>query len=184
MRRLRRHLFTLCSAASFAICIALLLLWARAGFGDEIRVRVVGNSLVLFGADAGDARIADRYFFDPEISKDQGQFLGPSALVRELRAGQDIYGRRVQATRAVGIECYEGSYQPPSWHRAVLVPLAYPLALTALLPSWWGYRRLIQRRRARTGACAACGYDLRASPERCPECGATNRAREHSLAIE
>jgi hypothetical protein len=46
--------------------------------------------------------------------------------------------------------------------------------LTAILGSVVGVREWHSRRREGwilQGRCAACGYDLRATPERCPECG-------------
>jgi hypothetical protein len=54
------------------------------------------------------------------------------------------------------------------------VPFALPMALLILVPLWglaclW--RRMRQRQRVVKGLCVKCGYDLRATPERCPECG-------------
>ena len=44
---------------------------------------------------------------------------------------------------------------------------------TAVLPALAVRRELIRRREAKVqrGICLVCGYDLRASPETCPECG-------------
>ncbi len=56
----------------------------------------------------------------------------------------------------------------------LIVPLWFVLAVASTLPIvWMRYRRGRSRRaRLAKGLCPACGYDLRATPERCPECGA------------
>ena len=51
------------------------------------------------------------------------------------------------------------------------VPCWFMVAVLAVLPVMYYLRFWRQRRRTVRGLCAACGYDLRGSPDRCPECG-------------
>lgn len=57
----------------------------------------------------------------------------------------------------------------------------WPIALVLSVPAGWmslGLRqRVISRRRRAAGMCARCGYDLRGTPQRCPECGLTTDGR-------
>jgi hypothetical protein len=50
-----------------------------------------------------------------------------------------------------------------------------PAVTGTVLPAYWVWRRARQQRAIRKakGLCLRCGYDLRASSGRCPECGAT-----------
>jgi hypothetical protein len=58
----------------------------------------------------------------------------------------------------------------PFW--SVRIPTWAPAVTFATLPAAWTLRRTRRRRRLRAGHCPYCGYDLRATPDRCPECGA------------
>ncbi len=61
---------------------------------------------------------------------------------------------------------------PNNYYREWNAPFWVLLFLVAPLPIM-RFGSAMRRRRARgRGLCAACGYDLRATPGRCPECGA------------
>jgi hypothetical protein len=55
------------------------------------------------------------------------------------------------------------------------VPSWFLAAVSAVAPALWLIRR---RRRILAGHCQACGYDLRETPQRCPECGAATQVTE------
>ena len=63
------------------------------------------------------------------------------------------------------------------------VPFWFVCAATTPLPLWWLRRRVRGRRRLAEGLCAGCGYDLRASSDRCPECGRPAAAGDGEQAL-
>src|SRR5687768_13279187 len=66
-----------------------------------------------------------------------------------------------------------GSY---GYDSGLSLPFSWLLVLTAILPACFIATFISHRRRlrAQSGLCRICGYDLRATPGRCPECGATH----------
>ena len=192
---MRRRLFTWLSALSLTLCLAVVAGWAwavaspsagRAAavvgghhlFLDQDRLVAVGLVDVRLppggAADVDAALSADvrRAFADRWAAQ-----LVPPADWSMLGAGWDV--RRMPLPPTWGPMAVASSGPPAAGTptpvltvRTVQVPFWPACAATALLPAVWLTRAARRRRRRRAGRCEACGYNLRGSPGRCPECGA------------
>ncbi|MGE5611012.1 MAG: hypothetical protein ACM359_17310, partial [Bacillota bacterium] len=79
-----------------------------------------------------------------------------------------LHGRPTNAAPAIMMEV-----------TTVVIPFWFPCLLTAIPPALWLKQTRRKHNRAKLGLCLHCGYDLRASQDRCPECG--NPIPAHSV---
>ena len=90
-------------------------------------------------------------------------------------------GTRVPTDLQLGLRAYPGRpryweiqyHDRPGGALRLGIPFWLPLSFAIIPPLWWVLNRTQAALRYRAGRCRACGYDLRASSERCPECGAS-----------
>ena len=70
------------------------------------------------------------------------------------------------------------------WQTDHWVRFPHWAAFTVLcpLPSLMVFRRLRRTKRRHANLCLACGYDLRATPSQCPECGPVPKLHPASLS--
>lgn len=164
------RLFTLASALSLLLCIAMMALWARSDEGrDEIQFQWRGAAYAL-ASERGRIGIDNqpqlRQFSQARQKAEQD--VRDAQMAYHGESENDPYlAALVQASNRFFALTGHG---PPTLIRHV-IPYWAIIVGAWVLPASWAWRW--QRRRLRIAAhrCAECGYDLRASEGRCPECG-------------
>jgi hypothetical protein len=168
MARMPRGLFTLSSAISLLLCAALLALGVRSywvidavawhsDLPSVFQERAVGSdSGELWFTVYRDANTAG----DPIDSRPRPEYWRRPAFRGDWREFAE------RSRMGFGFIPANGSGLPGG---STLIPYWFPTPLAAVLPMAWIARRRL--RRPHTCCCPTCGYDLRATPDRCPECG-------------
>jgi hypothetical protein len=179
-----RRLFTMASAPSLLICVGTAVLWARSystgdclSWDDSYR-----HKCFELYSGRGDFAIwaADDLFFDVPtehrvfVRKDDPEFL-------DIAQAFEAHSYAVHSIGCVSfVRFSEGS--AGIRYSIIIVPCWFVVALFAILPGGYLWRRYLHPQIA-TGHCPTCGYDLRASPDRCPECG-TEQVRHSNATAE
>jgi hypothetical protein len=107
----------------------------------------------------------------PTVSWSHRRLEPPLDLRIKMRAAYDSWGFACEVQRPR----YESTSRHDWRHYRLMFPhwaAVIALGVPALGLIWPIARHARTRRRARRGLCRACGYDLRATPRQCPECGA------------
>jgi hypothetical protein len=189
MRRLARRVFTQSWAVSLVLCVGASLLWWRSldtqdrfvrttyppAAGALLECRQASAYTELGGiwfelvVETCDSSTALRKPVSRHWSYAPGIGFGPGRVDHHaLGTRTDLSFRR--AAGVLRVRSLSGDIVR-RWS-AVRVPL-WPLVLLTAIPPGLSARRFASRRwRQHLGLCPACGYDLRATPGRCPECGA------------
>jgi hypothetical protein len=182
-----RRLFTLLSGLSLVLCVGTVSLWARGAYefvnGTYIRSpRQDASVEVSFTASSYSGTLLfelTRQDFGPvylrgltPLEMQQFHAWYPVGM-RWYAAGRDQTILLNVPNTGFQAMHYADTSRPgrryDNWVLGVRAWMA--MALLLLMPAVWVKRFCKSRRARRHGLCPACGYDLRATPERCPECG-------------
>ena len=179
--RMWRWALNLTAILSLALAIAAGVFWVRSQwFLDSATIQDARSDRVEITTRPGTVDLVLRFLSHDPNPVSFAQF-------KSVRWGSPIYTRpgSIVGHRQIGIV---RPAPDPEWahrgfglseHRwsdnyvtcSATAPFWFITLTTLVLPSWISVRFLRRERRAEHRLCRRCGYDLRATPDRCPECG-------------
>lgn len=198
MKRLIRILALLIAGTSFLLCLAIILLWIRSYFisdklhwsrrpddqPDEGRMgwfdawTIRGRLGMLIETNSA---YLDDWPRDLRHETESLEFAQPAEIEGPFGHGGLFAGPNGELPLYhiyfdhFGLAYYRNDINGTGHNHNFIIPFWIPAAFTGAFPMVLIARKVrsVYRRRWRReqGRCASCGYDLRASRERCPECG-------------
>ena len=107
----------------------------------------------------------------PATSDDKPKFEWTRADAAQFRLPGETFWNRIGFGYVSESQVTRGLHDSTVTTRAYWLPYWPLAALASAAPLRWGIVCVIRARRKRKGLCARCGYDVRVSEGRCPECG-------------
>ena len=177
-----RRLLNFLTILSLLLCLATAGLWVRSyRVADWVVHRTLDDS------DPARVRASDRMFTASDGIAHVGAwvFVWDSAVFDfgwrqrdgwrwEAETGRGPPfppGDTLPSRLGFGYHPFDPTPADNTWTRSITFPLWAAVMLFAAPPVGRAYRALRRRRARGRGLCLCCGYDLRASAGRCPECG-------------
>jgi hypothetical protein len=198
LRRFVGHAFTLLSALSLLLGVAMSALWLRSYWREDNAIWSERRNDIVPGTQRVHSALlcSGRGGCMVQVEQLVGAPLGRNVLPPQQQGHWMwvVYRKPTYPVRTAGrpmtFNHWVGFGWGGEWRAAIndrdfqrtvsdvsiVLPWWVVVAVTVFLPAWWLPREMRRRRRAKLGQCRVCGYDLRASPERCPECGAAPSA--------
>ena len=174
-----RRLFAAAYIVSLLLCVATVALWVRGYFIED---GITRNHLVYINHNTAISSVVTFTSTNGSVGLQRGreyvQLSGPrfragmsEAIVWSHSTRSAIVFRDAYGLDSLGFASWRFGSLSNVGEEFLFVPLAPISALLAVLPVRWAIRWRRHRFIAANHLCPTCGYDLRATPDRCPECG-------------
>jgi hypothetical protein len=170
-----RRLAQILSGVSLLLCIALVVLWIRSYWAvDHVLHSKAGGKVRMACVEEGNLWVLVRPA-GPKVESGWSMATDRVAFVHIFSLfytewEYNLFGFEYRRHEQQGTD-YVDIWRVPCWMILTLLA-AFPVLHLALI---------LRRRRRRLGICPTCGYDLRATPDRCPECGTASELTPQPL---